>query len=223
MSLSRVALGSLVLVGLALYGCGQKPDFVAKPEPWRASEERSCLAGNGPGNSPYITARASLGGPNDACGAIRPFEMSAADRGRVMLRPAATLRCEMLSPVDSWVREVVEPAALRHLGAHLVELKVAASYGCRPMNNISGAKLSEHGHANALDISAFHLADGRSVDVKSGWNGDARQRAFLRDVHDGACNHFTTVLGPLADAHHRDHFHMDLAHHGRDGTYRVCK
>ena len=223
MSMSRVALGALILTGLALYGCGQKPEFVAKPEPWRANEERSCLAGAGVRESPFIAARAALGGPGDVCGAIRPFEMSAADQGRVLMRPSATLRCEMLTPVDRWVREVVEPAAQRHMGSKLVELKVAASYGCRPINHVSGAKLSEHGHANALDISAFHLADGRKIDVKSGWYGDARQRAFLKDVHAGACQHFTTVLGPLADANHRDHFHMDLAHHGRDGTYRICK
>jgi len=42
-------------------------------------------------------------------------------------------------------------------------------------------------------------------------------------VHRGACDSFTTVLGPHADIYHRDHFHMDLARHGRDGTYRVCK
>ena len=31
------------------------------------------------------------------------------------------------------------------------------------------------------------------------------------------------VLGPLYDRNHRDHFHLDLAHHGRSGTNRVCR
>lgn len=129
----------------------------------------------------------------------------------------------MIPAVDHWVRSVVEPAARLHFGAPLRELKVAASYGCRPINHKRGAKLSEHGHANAIDISEFRLADGRRVIVKVGWWGDSRERAFLRAVHRGACDTFTTVLGPLADRHHRDHFHFDLARHGRTGAYRVCR
>ena len=91
------------------------------------------------------------------------------------------------------------------------------------MNNVDGANLSEHGHANAVDISTFVLADGREVAVKSGWWGGLAERNFLRDVHRGACGVFTTVLGPGYDINHRDHFHLDLARHGRDGEGRICK
>jgi hypothetical protein len=129
----------------------------------------------------------------------------------------------MVPQVDKWVSEVVEPAARRHLGASLAEIKVAASYACRPINHQSGGRLSEHGHANALDVSAFILTDGRTVTVKSGWRGDARESDFLRVVHSGACREFTTVLGPNADGFHHDHFHLDLARHGRDGLSRICK
>ena len=139
------------------------------------------------------------------------------------MRPAATLRCPMIPAVDHWVQAVVEPAARYHFGQPVRELKVAASYGCRPINHMPGAKLSEHGHANAIDISEFHLAGGSVVSVKRGWWGDARERGFLRAVHRGACDTFTTVLGPLADRHHHDHFHFDLARHGRTGTHRVCR
>jgi hypothetical protein len=38
-----------------------------------------------------------------------------------------------------------------------------ASFDCRGRNNIVGAKLSEHGHANALDIRSLKLADGKVV------------------------------------------------------------
>ncbi|MGE0766259.1 MAG: extensin family protein [Hyphomicrobiaceae bacterium] len=172
--------------------------------------------------SPFLAQRSSLGGPG-RCGASYPFEMSGALGGRVAMHPAATLRCEMIPAVDKWMAEVVLPIARRHFGSSVVEIKVAASYSCRPMNNVWGAKLSEHGHANALDVSAFKLADGRWIAVKSGWNGDPDERSFLRDVHDGACKIFTTVLGPLADRHHHDHFHLDLARHGRDGRMMICR
>lgn len=228
MSVYRVLV--LLLIGSAvlspLSGCGKgsdEPRFVAKYEPWRAAEERQCLASGIVQYSRFVHARSSLGGPS-VCGAERPFEMSGAAGGRVSLKPAAILRCPMIPAVDRWVTQVVDPAARSYFGLPVSDLKVAASYGCRPINHQSGARLSEHGHANAIDISAFHLPNGRVVTVKSGWfGGDERERAFLRAVHRGACDTFTTVLGPYADAYHRDHFHLDLARHGRDGTYRVCK
>jgi hypothetical protein len=167
-------------------------------------------------------ARSALGGPS-VCGAEQPFEMGAADGGRVTLKPTALLRCPMIPQVDRWIAGVIEPAALQSYGVPLVEITVAASYACRPMNNVAGAMLSEHGHANALDVSAFILADGTRITVKSGWRGDLRERAFLRTVHDGACERFTTVLSPDYDSNHQDHMHVDLARRGPDGLRGVCK
>ena len=219
--------GRLALLGLggllALWGCSSPhPAFVAKPEPWREDEEHACLSAGVVRESAFIRSRSALGGPS-LCGAARPFEMAAASGGRVQLNPPALLRCPMIPQVERWIATVVDPAARRHLGQPLVEIKVAASYACRPINHVSGAKLSEHGRANAIDVAAFVLADGSRVNVKEGWHGPENERAFLRAVHGGACNEFTTVLGPNADAHHRDHFHMDLARHGRDGLMRICK
>lgn len=208
---------------LALIGCSSSgTDFVAKDEPWRAAEESSCVAAGVVRPSPVIQSRAALGGPS-VCGAARPFEMSGALGGRVVMKPAALLRCPMIPQVERWVSESVVPLARYHLGVSVAELQVAASYSCRAINHVPGGRLSEHGYANALDISSFTLADGRRITVKEGWYGDDRERAFLRAVHDGACRQFTTVLGPEADSHHRDHFHMDLARHGRDGLNRICQ
>lgn len=215
-------IGVVLAAGALLaWGCSRSPDFVAQHEPWRAAEEQACLASGHVLSTPYVQARASLGGPS-VCGALRPFEMAGAAGGRITLKPAAMLRCPMVPVVERWVRHVVEPAAQRHFGVPMAELKVAASYACRPMNHQSGARLSEHGLANALDVSGFVLADGRRVDVKSGWWGDVRERAFLRTVHEGACAEFTTVLGPDYDALHRDHFHLDLARR-QYGNGRVCR
>lgn len=220
--LRRCVFGGLLVAGaLLVWGCSQTPAFIAKHEPWRAEEEQACLASGYVRTTPYIQARASLGGPS-VCGAQQPFEMAGAAGGRVSLKPAAMLRCPMIPAVERWVESVVEPAAQRHLGAPIVEVKVAASYGCRAMNHQWGGRLSEHGHANALDVSAFVLADGRKVDVESGWWGNPRERDFLRAVHRGACGEFTTVLGPDYDRLHRDHFHLDLARRGY-GSGRVCK
>jgi hypothetical protein len=218
----RARLVLLLPATLALWGCSQTSHFVATDEPWRQDEERACLAAGAVRESPFVAAGDALGGPS-VCGALRPFAVAAAAQGLVELRPVALVRCQMVPAIDRWVERVVVPAARRHLGAQVVELRVAASYSCRPMNNVDGANLSEHGHANAVDISGFVLADGRVVNVKSGWWGGLAERNFLREVHRGACGTFTTVLGPAFDLNHRDHLHLDLARHGRDGEGRICK
>lgn len=239
MSVSRrLPAVSLLLSLLALWGCGRTsstspnttasvagsgfPRFVSKPEPWRGSEETRCLSLGIVRPSPFLVRRTALGGPGH-CGVANPFEMSGAMGGQVSLRPAAMVRCEMIPAIEKWVAEVVQPSARRHFGLSVIEVKVAASYGCRPINHVRGGRLSEHGHANALDVSGLQLADGRWISLKSGWYGDPRERAFLRSLHAGACNIFLTVLGPNYDANHRDHFHFDLAWHGRDGQTRICK
>jgi hypothetical protein len=203
-------------------GCGGGPSFVAKDEPWRSTEERACLASGDVRESPFVKTKLSLGGPS-ACGAERPFELSATTGGRVLLQPAAMLRCPMIPQVDRWITYEVAPAAQRIYGVPLTEVKVAGSYACRPINHQSGGILSEHGHANALDVSGFELANGRTISVKRGWNGDFQDRAFLREVQAGACRHFTTVLSPDYNRAHHDHFHVDLARRGGDGLRTVCK
>lgn len=218
----RVLLFVPAVAVLLLWGCGTTPQFVAKHEPWRADEESACLAAGVVRPSPFVRTRSGLGGPS-VCGSARPFEMSAALGGRVALRPAALLRCPMIPQVERWVAETIGPAARHYFGVPLAEIKIAASYSCRPINHQIGGRLSEHGYANALDISAFILANGRAVTVKAGWWGDPREQAFLRDVRNGGCREFTTVLGPEHDSHHRDHFHLDLARRGHDGLGRVCK
>jgi hypothetical protein len=184
-------------------------------------DEQACLAGGYVQETQFIRPTAPVG--RGQCALQNPFVMTAATAGRVRFEPAARVRCQMIPSIERWVSEVLQPGARAYLGSRIVGLKIAASYACRPRNSQRGARLSEHGRGNAIDISAFHLADGRTVTVKAGWRGPRDEGRFLRYVHRGACEHFSTVLGPKADRHHHDHLHFDLASHGRRGTYRVCK
>jgi hypothetical protein len=219
-----VPLVVLLLSGPALLsGCGTAgTNFVVKDDPWRSPEERACLASGVVRQNAFVRTRSALGGPS-VCGAEMPFEMSAANNGRVRLEPAASLRCPMIPQIDSWVKDVVEPAARYYFRQDLVAIKVLASYSCRPMNSVEGAQISEHAYANAIDIGGFTLANGETISVLRDWNGSERERAFLRRVHDGSCDYFTTVLSPNYNRLHANHFHLDLAHHGRDGLMRICK
>jgi hypothetical protein len=189
--------------------------------PYVRQNENACLGSGLVHPTRFVQPIGSIG--RGQCYIARPFEMHAAAQGAIRFEPAAKLRCQMVPSVKTWVAEVLRPAARRYLGSEVVKLSIAGSYGCRMRNHKVGAKLSEHGRANALDISKFHLANGQVVTVKRGWRGPESHRRFLRYVRRGACEHFSTVLSPDADRYHHDHFHFDLASHGRRGTYRVCK
>lgn len=135
---------------------------------------------------------------------------SVAAFGPVALKPAATLACPIVSVLDRWLAESVQPAAMRWFGVRVAEIKQISAYSCRGMNGNSRAHISEHAFGNALDIAAFVLADGRRITVKDGWRGVPEEQGFLRDVQGAACQQFNTVLAPGSNAAHHDHIHVDL-------------
>ncbi len=130
--------------------------------------------------------------------------------GPVAVKPVATLACPIVSVLDRWLADSVQPAAQRWFGARVVEIKQISAYSCRGMNGNSNAHISEHAFGNALDIAGFTLADGRHISVKDGWKGMPEEQGFLRDVQAAACQQFTTVLAPGSNAYHYDHIHVDL-------------
>lgn len=70
----------------------------------------------------------------------------------------------------------------------------------------------------------FELGDGRTIRIAPGWNGTTEEgRDILHFARDTACGHFTTVLGPDADAFHQDNLHLDLACHGKACSVRLCQ
>jgi Extensin-like protein C-terminus len=130
--------------------------------------------------------------------------------GPVAVTPTATLACPIVSVLDRWLADSVQPSAMRWFGARVVEIKQISAYSCRGMNGNSRAHISEHAFGNALDIAAFTLADGRRITVKDGWKGMPEEQGFLRDVQGAACQQFNTVLAPGSNVYHYDHIHVDL-------------
>jgi hypothetical protein len=135
---------------------------------------------------------------------------SVAAFGPVAVKPAATLACPIVSALDRWLADSVQPAAMRWFGARVVEIRQISAYSCRGMNGNSRAHISEHAFGNALDIAGFTLADGRQVSVKDGWRGMPEEQGFLHDIQAAACQQFNTVLAPGSNAYHYDHIHVDL-------------
>jgi hypothetical protein len=138
------------------------------------------------------------------------------DNSRVAVSPPATMRCTMAEAVSHWVRDEIAPV-LAKPGVSLRALDNYASYDCRGRNNIVGARTSEHGFANALDIRGVRLTDGKFMEFTD--------RRVARDLREGlrklTCGRFTTVLGPGSDGYHEDHIHVDLAE--RRNGYRLCQ
>jgi extensin-like protein len=159
----------------------------------------------------------AIEGPG-ACGAVDVVRLDAvigADARRVTLAPPAVVRCALAETIVHWIREDVGPLAAQ-AGAPLASITTAASFECRGRNRVVGAQLSQHGLANALDIRAFQLADGKTL----GLTDPAVPRELRTRLQQSACARFTTVLGPGSDGYHEDHIHLDLAE--RRGGYRLC-
>ena len=138
------------------------------------------------------------------------------DKHRVAFSPPATLRCAMAKTVAEWITKDVAPT-IAALGTSLNNVEILESFGCRPRNGVSGAQVSEHGHANALDVGSFKLANGEVVELTN-----IRVAASLREkLRDSACARFSTVLGNGADAYHDTHVHIDLME--RNNHYKICQ
>ena len=155
----------------------------------------------------------------DACGGADMLRLNAVIRPngeRIELRPAPVLRCGFAESVAAWLRDEAAPRADR-LGASLRAVETYDDFECRGRNRVAGAKLSEHGKGDAVDLRAFVLADGRSL----GLTDVAVAKDLREDLRESACHRFTTVLGPGSDGHHEAHIHLDLIE--RHGGFRMCQ
>lgn len=208
------------------------PSATAQPsEPDKATEQAAPAAPPAPATPQPTACRLALTeeiaiapsipdikGPG-ACGGTDLVRLEAIvlpDKHRVAVTPPATLRCSMASAIANWIRTDIAPLTQK-LGSEITTLDNYDSYECRGFNRIPGAHLSEHGRANALDVRAFKLADGRSIALTDRTVPRETREAVLHSV----CSRFVTVLGPGSDGYHEEHIHLDLRE--RHNGYRICQ
>ena len=193
---------------------GEEKAAVEKPAPQPPSACRLALTDEiaiAPSLPPII-------GPG-ACGGediVRLEAVVLRDKTRVPLKPAATLRCPMATAIAEWVRGEVAAIASEG-GTSVSELDNFDSFDCRGRNRVAGARMSEHGRANALDVRGVKFANGQFLSFTDRTVARATREKFLAS----ACARFTTVLGPGSDGYHEDHVHLDLAE--RRSGYRICQ
>lgn len=128
---------------------------------------------------------------------------------------AVRVSCPLAAALYVWEREVVAPAAQR-LESPVARIEMIGAYACRNIYGREADRLSEHAAANAIDISGFRLENGRLITVEDDWSAEGADAAFLREVRDGGCGLFRTVLSPDYNRAHADHFHFDM------GRYTIC-
>jgi hypothetical protein len=154
-----------------------------------------------------------------ACGGGDMIQLNAVrlvGEARVIVKPAPVIRCEMAESLSAWIRDEAVPR-VSAAGSALRSVETYDDFDCRGRNRIIGAKLSEHGKGNAVDIRSITLADGHVMELT-----DMTAPKELREgLRESACGRFTTVLGPGSDGYHESHIHLDAAE--RSHGYRICQ
>ena len=205
-------LALIPLIAIVLAGCMGDGDKRSPqrppPQPPRISsaEARQCLADLGGLGVRYTALDdRSFGG---GCTAFASVQLR--DIG-VPVTNLGAMTCPLARTFAQWIQNGVRPAARVWLGSELVGVESMGTYSCRGVNGRSTGRLSEHAYANAVDVAAFVLADGRRITVKGDWRTqDENVRGFLKAIHNSACRRFKTVLSPDYNAAHHDHFHLDM-------------
>jgi len=110
------------------------------------------------------------------------------------------------------------------LGSRVRRIRQGGTYSCRKMARFSNM-VSEHSYANAIDLYAFTLEDGRTLSVASDFGKPEveptrLESRFLRELARKTFDTglFSVVLTPFWDKLHSNHFHVDLARYRVDGT-----
>ncbi|MBM6592468.1 extensin-like domain-containing protein [Microvirga pudoricolor] len=224
-----IALAALAAVALAGLGVFAVPGYLNPFAPLRIDDpvgiltrmKISRLEADGPqcrsvlnGSKVVHRALPDRSG-SDGCGLSNGVDV---ERSEVAFNRGFVATCPLTVAWAMFETHVLQEAARQHLGQDVVRVVQLGTYACRNINHSAGGRRSQHATANAIDVSAFILADGRQISVLDDWEGgDPRRTAFLRAVRDGACRFFDVVLGPDYNSAHRDHFHFDM------GPFRSCR
>ncbi len=158
-----------------------------------------------------------------ACGYVDGMRLVPDGKGAIAYRPGDLVTaCPVAASLRLW-EPAVQEAAARHLDSRVTRIDTFGSYNCRRLYGRSDGSWSEHATADAIDIAAFRLADGRTLSILADWTGGtAAEQAFLRSARDAACRLFATTLSPDYNEAHRDHLHLDQAGRGSTG-WTLCR
>jgi hypothetical protein len=156
------------------------PPSKQKAPPWTPSEieaaqsECARLLGNVVVDAePLPAAREGI------CGAPAPRELKSLGQSKVKIDPPATLNCPMVAALNTWLTDKLQPQAQKSFGSPIVRI-LGESYSCRNRYGLARAPISEHALMDAIDVSAFVLADGKVIRVSKAWGPTRKEEAAAR-------------------------------------------
>lgn len=167
--------------------------------------------------APHIDAVAIPDNPmKNGCGWANAVKFTTAGDTRIGV---ANLTCEMAAAVTLWIEHDVQPLAMATFGKHVTDIADMGTYDCRNIvgNPVWKGVRSQHATANALDVAAFTLEDGRKISVLKDWKSKGPEAQFLHAIHAKACGYFRVALSPDFNVAHENHFHLDR------GLFWTCK
>jgi hypothetical protein len=126
------------------------------------------------------------------------------------------MSCQFALRLQSFVANVLQPAARDTFHQHVVEILHKGAYACRGQRSQSGL-MSDHAFGEAFDFAGVRLNNGREVTIEKDFGSSTDAGNYLRTIAERACAEFGTTLGPAFDDRHRDHLHFS------SGFPRVCK
>ncbi|MBS0233695.1 MAG: extensin family protein [Proteobacteria bacterium] len=119
------------------------------------------------------------------CGAPAPRLLKSVGDSKVKFEPAVELNCKMIAGLNTWIADKLQPAAQKNFGSPIVRV-VSGSYSCRNRYGLARAPISEHAFMNAIDVSAFVLADGKVIRVSRNWGPTADELKKEQKSNDAA-------------------------------------
>lgn len=135
------------------------------------------------------------------------------DFGPVSLNSSFLASCPLALSSALFVSQQARPLTKTWTGSELTRIEHLGSFACRNIYSRPDARRSEHATADALDISAFRLANGQRVTVLNGWKAEKTQ-PWLQALLSASCGYYGNGLGPDYNATHANHFHLGMRGYG---------
>ena len=150
------------------------------------------------------------------CPLVNIVEVSAAG---VRFNHSFMAFCPLAAAWEIFRHNTLQQTADKYFHQLVTRVEHLGTYACRNIYNRAEGRISEHARANAIDVTTFVLADGTQINVRRDWNSNSQPQkaAFLREIHEGACQAFNVVFGPDHNGAHANHFHFDM------GGFWTCR
>jgi hypothetical protein len=142
--------------------------------------------------------------------------------GGVRWSSAPLVTCGMALALARF-EEILQEESEKYFDKRVTRIEHIGTYSCRQMARYDW--VSEHSYANAIDVTAFQLSNGKKISIERSFGRPSNEpttaegrflRALARRLYDDEV--FSVVVTEFLDPLHRSHFHFDMARYRADGT-----